>query len=301
MSYHGKIIDAHTHIMNPKMNAEKIHALTLMERSNGYDNFCLMSLEATQRGQNDACFTLAQRTGCYVFAGLDRGEGHFAKQAEQLIERGAAGFKMIEGKPGVYKKLGEPLNSERNMEFYSCLERLGAPLLLHAGDPPEFWSKDTAPAFAVENGWTYDSGGFPSLEQIRQEVSCIVENFPKLKIILAHFYFLAHDLEAVADIFDKYKNISFDICPGTEMFSHFAKRSDDWRRFFIDYPGRIIFGTDNFDGDFNVKSDINRMIHCFLQTPFDFQVWDLKLTGINLPRETLSMIYHSNFERLIKR
>jgi predicted TIM-barrel fold metal-dependent hydrolase len=301
MSYSGKIIDAHTHIINTAINNEKPHRLLLMERSNGYDNFCLMSLEATQKGQNDACFALAGQAGCYVFAGLDHGNKNYAGQAEKMIQRGAAGFKMIEGKPNVYKTLNEPLNSPCYMDFYRCLESRGVPLLLHSGDPPEFWSKDTAPAFAVENGWTYDGEGFPSLEHIRREVSCIADSFPKLKMVLAHFYFLAHDLDAVVDLFDKYKNISFDICPGTEMFSHFSKRGGDWRRFFIDYSGRILFGTDNFDGDFAVKKEINGMIHCFLQTPFAFKVWDMELEGINLPGEALSMIYHGNFERLISR
>jgi predicted TIM-barrel fold metal-dependent hydrolase len=299
MTYSGKIIDAHTHIMNSGINTEKPHGLTLMERANGYDNFCLMSLEATQKGQNDDCFVLAEQTGCYVFAGLDHDNKNYVEQAEKMIQRGAAGFKMIEGKPNVYKTLNESLNSPCNMDFYRYLESRCIPLLLHAGDPAEFWSKDTAPAFAVENGWTYDKEGFPSLEHIRREVSRIADSFPNLKMVLAHFYFLAHDLDAVVNLFDTYKNISFDICPGTEMFSHFTKRNDDWRRFFIDYSDRIIFGTDNFDGDFAVKKEINRMIHCFLQTPFAFKVWDLELNGIHLPQQALARIYHGNFERLI--
>ena len=301
MNYQGPMIDAHAHIMTIETCVQKPHAITVMERSNGYDNFCILSLEAMHKGQNDACFSLAQKDGCYVFAGIDHSGGNYARQAQQLIQKGAAGFKMIEGKPTVYKKLQESLNSDPLMEFYRYLEHHNIPLLLHAGDPPEFWSKESAPSWAVENGWTYDSQGFVSLEQIRDEVTCIADNFPKLKMVLAHFYFLAHDLEAVVKIFDTYPAIIFDICPGTEMFVHFSKRSDDWRRFFIDNAPRIIFGTDNYDGDYANKKEINRMIHCFLQTPFYYKVWDMELKGINLPQDVMEMIYHRNFLQLIGR
>jgi predicted TIM-barrel fold metal-dependent hydrolase len=273
--------------------------LAVIQRGFGYDNFCVLSLEALYPGQNDACFALRDRTGCYVFAGLDRTREDLAGQAESLLARGARGFKMIEGKPDACKILGEPLNSGRSGEFYNRLEGLGAPLLLHAGDPPEFWSAQTAPAFAVENGWVYEGEGFPALKEIRRQVEDIAENFRNLKLVLAHFYFMAGDLDGAASFLDAHPNVSFDICPGTEMYVHFSKEPKLWREFFIDYSRRIIFGTDNYNvetpKDIFDKGEINRMIHHFLQTPDEFGVWDLRVRGIDLAPEVLERIYFKNF------
>ena len=305
MKYNGIIIDAHTHIMNTDITTEKEHGLVTMERKFGYDNFNVLSLEAVYEGQNDACHKLSKQTGCYVFAGLNhrtwKSSGDFVRQAEEQLSLGALGYKMIEGKPGAYKDLGKPLNAPSMMEFYAFMEAQAAPILLHAADPPEFWSVETAPPFAVENGWTYEDGSFPSVEQIHSEVNDILYNFPKLKLVLAHFYFIAHDLDYAVNILQNHKYCSFDICPGIEMFPHFSKRPDDWRRFFIEYSDRIIFGTDNYDGEPEVKDIINNTIHNFLQTPDVFKMWDRDIIGIDLPCDVLEKIYYKNFERLIKR
>ena len=39
------------------------------------------------------------------------------------------------------------------------------PLLMHVADPEEFWSKETAPAWAVTNGWYY-TDRHPSKESL---------------------------------------------------------------------------------------------------------------------------------------
>lgn len=301
LTYRGKIIDAHAHIFN----STRADDLIQMERGYGYDNFCLQSLEAMYPGQNELCFRLREKTGCPVFAGLDRTRGDFAEQVRDMKSRGACGFKMIEGKPNVYKQYNEPLNSEQNMVFYAELERQRLPLLMHAGDPLSCWSKETAPAFAVENGWVYDAPGYPTFMEIRRQVEDIALQFPDLTLILAHFFFLSDEKDEAVRLLETHKNMYFDICPGTEMYVSFSKDTRVWREFFIRYADRLLFGTDNFDvedqKDLLDKNEINRMIHVFLQTSDRFQVWDLKLQGINLPADVLNKIYHLNFQKLINR
>ena len=300
MAYPGKIIDSHVHIFNPTRADEVIQ----MEHDYGYNNFNILSLEAIRDGQNEMCIDLAKRTDCTFYAGLNHKSKDYAAQARNMLAQGAKGYKMIEGKPGVYRDLSQPLTAAPMMEFYGELEKHNAVLLLHAGDPPDFWSNATAPSWAVENGWTYDDPSFPSLEKIRGEVEEIAAAFPKLKFILAHFYFIADSISEAARILDSYPCVVFDLCPGTEMYSHFSKKPQEWREFFVKYQDRILFGTDNYEVDtpkdrFD-KDEINRLVHTFLQTDEGFKVWDLEIQGINLPLEVLEKIYYRNFEKLIK-
>ena len=295
--YNGKIIDCHVHIFEP------FGVKQVIELEQDYDGFCLLSLEAMKSGQNDLCFGVSQKTGCTVFASLNHNSKNFVEQAEAALKRGAKGFKMIEGKPSVYKDLGlDSLASEPFMRFYEFLEEKNVPLLLHAGDPPEFWN--APPDWAKEAGWDYNGEGFPSLEKIQAEVYEILKAFPDLKIILAHFFFIADNIEAAMRLLDEYPCAMYDICPGTEMYAHFSKEPEEWRKFFIKYKDRILFGTDNCETETQEESfdkiEIKKLIHNFLQEKGEFKVWNsMSVTGIDLPQSVLEKIYYENFKRII--
>jgi len=310
MKYSGTIFDMHVHVLDTTRTDDVLQ----LQRDYGYNGFNILSLEAITDGQNDMAFALSQRTGCTVFAGLnhkpapgtsDEPAVLYAEQAREMLARGALGYKMIEGKPDVYRNLAKrfntsPLTSNAMMDFYAELERQGAVLLLHAGDPPEFWSN--APDWAKEAGCAYDDPDFPRLETIRTEVEEIAQRFPKLNFILAHFYFIANDIKEATRLLDTYPCLVFDLCPGVEMYPHFSKNPDAWREFFMKYNNRILFGTDNCETSTPKeradKDVINRMVHQFLQSSEKFLAWDLEIQGIDLPVDVLENIYHKNFQRL---
>lgn len=295
----------HVHVMDVTRADEVVQ----LERDYGYDGFNLLSLEALYPGQNDRAFALSAETGCTVFAGLNYLSGvPYAEQAQAMLARGAKGYKMIEGKPDVYRdvrtRLGaSPLTSPAMFDFYAVLEKAGATLLLHAGDPPDFWGN--APDWAKYAGVGYDAPTFPRLKTIRAEVEEIARRFPRLSFILAHFYFIANDIDEAARMLERYPAVMFDLCPGVEMYTHFSQEVTAWRTFFIKYSDRLLFGTDNFETDTDKdradKDVINRLMHQFLQTDEAFSAWDLTLRGIDLPVDVLEKIYYKNFMRLIKR
>lgn len=300
MPYKGKIFDAHTHVMEGASGAAK---LLKTEREYGYVGFNALGASAWGGAAQDAqCLAVKRYEGCYAFGSMNHAEGDFRSQCERLFRMGADGFKMIEGKPDVYRSIGRPLNSSYYEEVYAFAEEKGLPILAHVGDPPEFWAPEKAPAFAVENGWTYAGGEYPSLEELFAQVEDIAARHPALKLILAHFFFHSHRLENAADFLDRHPSICFDICPGTEMYENFSRDPKRSREFFLRYQDRLIFGTDNWDteapGEIYDKNEINRMIHSFLQTEGEFPVWDHEMRGIGLPQEALEKIYHGNFERL---
>jgi predicted TIM-barrel fold metal-dependent hydrolase len=171
------------------------------------------------------------------------------------------------------------------------------------GDPPEFWDRGAAPSHAIANGWLYDGEGFPSLQSLRRQVDGVTRAFPCLKLALAHFFFLSHDINAASELLETRKSVSLDICPGLEMYLNFSRNAESWRDFFIKHSRRIIFGTDNCATldrkDLADKIELNRMIHCFLQTSQTFRVFGLEVKGLGLPGGVLERIYAANFLDLI--
>lgn len=308
MKYEGQIIDAHTHIMEGASGAK---ALIGIEDGYGYPRMNALSAVAWGGAAHNAqCLALKlYRPDSYVFGSVNHTqaarsgkEGSFRHQCEQLIRMGVDGFKMIEGKPNSYRLVGKALNDSYYDELYAFAEEGGYPILAHVGDPPECWDLSAASEYAIENGWVYPGDKYPSLDELFEQVEDVVTRFPKLHLILAHFYFHSHRMADAAAFLDRHPCVSFDICPGTEMYLNFSKDPAGSREFFMRYQDRLIFGTDNWDTtdaqEVFDKNEINRMIHSFLQESGTFPVWDKTLQGIDLPVEVLEKIYRGNFERL---
>ncbi len=136
MLYKGKIFDAHTHVMEGASGAAK---LLRIEREYGYEGFNALGASAWGGAAQDAqCLAVKRYGGCYAFGSMNHTEGNFRSQCERLFRMGADGFKMIEGKPDVYRSIGRPLNSSYYEELYAFAEEKGLPILAHVGDSP--WS-----------------------------------------------------------------------------------------------------------------------------------------------------------------
>ena len=244
----------------------------------------------------------------YLFGSLDyadqsylEGKVDFKEQARKLFEAGADGMKMLEGKPNTRKSLGIPLHSDIFDSYYSFMERKAYPILMHVADPEEFWDPAKVSKWAKEHGWFWGDGNYPKKEQLYNEADAVLEKFPKLKITFAHFYFLSADITRASKFLDKWKNVSFDITPGWEMYDNFTGKSDEWREFFINYQDRIIFGTDNTPPLKNTHKD---QLDCCIKAVDkirDFLETDKEMfsgRGLKLGRKILGKIYSGNFMKL---
>lgn len=232
------------------------------------------------------------------------------EQTEIHMNMGCHGVKLLQGKPTVYRQLNTPLSDSVYRGFFSFMEARGFPILWHVADPEEFWDKTAVPVWAVKHGWAYTDGGFPEKEDLYAEIDRVLDSFPNLVIIFAHFYFLSADLERAGRFLDNHPSISFDLTPGVEMYHNFTSRIDETRDFFIRYQDRIIFGTDTMDSFF-ADRDMGRkrikMVRRWLETDDVFSVPSdpimtpddrPELRGCNLPRDILQKIYRSNFENI---
>ncbi len=226
----------------------------------------------------------------------------YAEQARRLLRCGCDGMKMIEGKPTARKTLGEPLDAPEYDEYYAFLQEEEVPLLFHVNDPETFWDPEKVSAGARERGWFYGDGTFPSKEQLYGEADRVLEKFPRLRVVFAHFYFLSADLDRLSEFLEAHPTVNVDITPGSEMYRNFSADRKRAREFFERYSGRVFFGTDNSGGRRTPNPDrvevARRKItgmRRFLETEEEFEWMAGTTRGLGLSRDALARIYADNF------
>jgi predicted TIM-barrel fold metal-dependent hydrolase len=271
------------------------HLVCLPERSGVARNGPALGFKARHPGRT------------YVSAALDyASDVPLAAQARSLRVRGFDGLKMIEGKPEVRKLLPLALDGPAYADMWAELERQGLPVVLHLGDPPCFWDHSACPQWARDAGWFYGDGSYPTLNQLRAELGNVLARHPGLKLVLAHFAFLSHDLPQAAALLDAHPNLSFDLAPHLDMYDDFSRSPDAARAFFAAYRDRILYGTDldtralarGPEGAALLRF-IPRLIRSMLETHGEFRADGGKqYCGLNLPSGVLAAIYSGNFTAL---
>jgi hypothetical protein len=264
----------------------------------------------------------------YVFGGMDisalfivpeQAGSIFADYVDTLRALGCDGVKMIEGKPSMRKMLPIPRFDGQIYEpYWARLAERGMPLIFHVNDPEEFWDPIRAPGWAREQGWFYGDGSFIDNEAQYTEVLNVLDRYPELKVVFAHFFFLSAQLPRLAEYLDRYPNMVVDLTPGIEMYHNFSAAPDAARAFFLKYQDRIVYGTDigarallvapeeGIDpGDSHARA---YLVRTFLETEDEFWLpeghgflfgkLETPFRGIGLPRPVLEKIYYRNFERL---
>ena len=260
----------------------------------------------------------------YVFGGLDisplfiapdiAGEA-FANYVDVLLQMGADGIKMIEGKAEMRKRLPIPdFDSEVYAPYWEKMAHTQTPLIFHVNDPEEFWDAERIPGWAREMGWYYGDGTFIDNEEQYRQVLKVLERHPDLNVTFAHFYFLSAQLDRLSEYFDRFPNMHVDLTPGIEMYFNFAANVDKTRDFFIKYQDRILYGTDigarallaDRSAGIEREESLARVevVRGFLENdgPFTlehegflFGGRDAVFHGIDLPGEVLEQIYWKNF------
>lgn len=219
-------------------------------------------------------------------------------QHNELMEIGFDGIKMLEGKPNLYTRIGAPLDSELFDKAFEEMEKNGTYILMHARDPQCFWTEPTEERIAKK--WYYGDGTYPTFEELLIQVENVLNKYPRLKLCLAHFFFMSETPEKLANMLDKYENLMIDITPGGEMYIDFDKRPEYFKGFFTKYADRIIFGTDM---DFPVYLEAGKWLcdreYRFLATNETLSSFDdHRLTGIEIPRDALQKIFSDNLLKI---
>jgi predicted TIM-barrel fold metal-dependent hydrolase len=253
-----------------------------------------------------------------VFADPAHASEILAAQIGTLRAIGFDGLKLIEGKPMVRKLLGLPLDGPQYAVMWAEVEAREFPVVLHVADPEEFWDPDRCPGWARERDWFYGDGTYPAKETLYAEIDHVLARHPRLKLVLAHFYFLSADLARAGAMLDAHPTVCFDLTPGVEMYFNFGRDLEAARDLFLRYSDRLIFGTDvgaSAIGQ-DLKAPLDRadslgrtwVVRQFLETDRTFAApagvghWmgedGENFHGIALPHEVLRQIYAANAERI---
>ena len=148
--------------------------------------------------------------------------------------------------------------------------------------------------------WGYFKEGFLTKQEIYNETFRMLDKHPKMRVILAHFFFLSRDIDEAVRVMETYPNVSFDLTPGWEMYVGFSSDIPSWQAFFRKYADRILFGTDS-DNDKKMNAEIHLLVRMALthdESEFMMPCYREELIkGLNLDDDVLDKIFYKNFER----
>ena len=320
------IIDSHVHFTATGNDFDKLSEKMLLDMdSNQHDMFNILVIENNSPSEDEerdiknklaSCFRLKSQFpdriflfGCLSFKDLEASKGQsLVAQLDKLIEAGCDGLKLLFGKTDSRKFLNTALDSPLYAPLFERLEETAFPVVWHIADPEEFWDEKHLPEWAKGKNWSYDDS-FPSYRQIKEEAEQVFKKYPRLNLILAHFYFMSGDLDKAAEFLDKHPNICFDLSPGIEMYHNFSGKIEEARIFFSEYADRLVYGTDSGMGGHCTSIKRSAMIQEFLTSDKKIDVPaddpcmmpDVKDTikGINLDESVSRKILSENFLRIL--
>lgn len=302
-----RMIDSHVHVEH--FDIDKL--LTLVDHFH-YEKFCVLGIPCCgNRLNNLECLAVKARAprrayaygGMVYFDGLTPTRESHEQQLRLMIDAGFDGWKILESKPSLYRRLQIPLDSAVFDGAFHLAEEAGFPITWHAGDPATFWNAATAPQFAVDNHWLCVGEGFPSLSAIYGEVETVLKRCPRLRVTLAHLYFTSDDRAHAERLLDTYENFRLDITPGSEMYISFLADREGWGRFFETYQDKLIYGTDMVDSEgdvvFESQYAITEFVQKTLMSDQYFAVRDVSGVGLGLSEAVLSRVMADNFEAIV--
>ena len=226
----------------------------------------------------------------------------YEKQAESLLSLGCDGMKFLHMKPDLRKMIGKGLDDKSYDGVFAMLEEREIPITIHSGDPETFWDIDKIPPALIKRGWFYGDGSYLSREEHYNEIFRLLDKHPRLKVTLAHFFFLSNFIDEAERVLDTYPNVCFDLTPGWEMYVGFSRDIDAWRDFFIRYSDRILYGTDsNSDKKDNAK--LHELVLSALKhdrSEFSMPCFGGPIIkGLDLPCDVIDKICYKNYDRLV--
>jgi len=301
------ICNCHVHIMRPHPVAESITLYQNMRSYLNVERILILGLEADSllldnTSNIQALYMKEKMDNTYAFASFVYDEllpatpEGILEQAKFYEAVGFDGIKMLEGKHNFHTRYKCKLDGPLYEQFFAYAEKKKLPILMHLGD--------TFDTFTPDN--------LPERELLYIEMEHVLERFPKLNIIFAHFCFMSHDMNRLENLFNKYENVKTDLTLGGDFLINFSKDIDKWRDFFIRHSNRILFGTDCYNLFFTPEDDYeitNRYtpVRDFLEKENTFIAEcytrllgeEIPLTPAHLPIPVLENIYRNNFTRFL--
>lgn len=253
-----------------------------------------------------------------VFGGVDWGkwrqigDAFPAYAVERLYlqkARGAFGLKIwkpfglhVRDQHGELVRVDDP----RLVPLWQAAGELEMPVMIHVADPVAFFDPLDATNERWEEigehpDWAFTSPPFPPFLEILTGLHNLVRRHPGTTFIGAHVGCYAENLAFVGRMLDECPNYFIDI---SARLGELGRQPYSARRFFLQYPDRILFGLDE-----GVHLAGYRLGYRFLETDdeyFNYNTSEVPgqgrwhVCGLYLPDDVLQKVYHDNASRLLK-
>jgi predicted TIM-barrel fold metal-dependent hydrolase len=235
--------------------------------------------------------------------------GHrMARALADAKQRGAVGLK-------VFKQLGlgyrNPdgslikIDDPRWDPIWKVCGELKMPVIIHTADPAAFFdpideTNERWEELHRHPEWSFPADKFPSRQSLLDARNRVIARHPETVFIGAHMANHPEDLQVVAEWLERYPNLVVEFA---SRIAELGRQPYTARKFFLQYPDRILFGTDgpwpetriHYYWRFLETFDEN---FPYSEKPFPPQgFWNIY--GIGLPDEVLRKVYHENALRIL--
>ncbi len=132
--------------------------------------------------------------------------------------------------------------------IFKYLASVGKPLLIHNAEPIACWRPLDEPSYHAayfKNNPEWHLYGRPDVRSHQELTGAedqLLEQHPGLHVIGAHLGALEFDVARVADRFERFPNYAVDM--SARLRDLLCQEASKVRQFFLDYPNRILYGTD---------------------------------------------------------
>lgn len=328
--FEGRIVDAHCHV--DAAGREHFPRLAVGARIAGFLNLwdATWPPPAYAPWSESMAAFAPQMALCHMPDLSDVGAAGFEQRLvggiRDAAAAGAAGLK-------VWKNLGLwledvdgrrlTLTDERLAPLWETAAEVALPIVIHVGDPPEFFAPlDDANPRREElerfPEWWFGRPGFPTLEQLLQQFEQVVAAHPRTTFVAAHFgCFL--DPSAVGRMLARYPNYAIDTSVRLGNLAGTPEGAQACREVILAHPDRVIFGTDFLRTDFwdlpsadhygGDRGDLDAFYEAhwrLLETdeqvalPYPFAMEGQRLHGLDLPDDVLEQVYCANARRIYR-
>ncbi len=321
MRFNQGIIDAHVHVhggcgvdnflrnVKDHLSASGLDGINLLCVKIA-PNHCITEPEALlAKSVMDGRVT-ALGNPAFFIPGYDGSPEGVGQQVQDFLDGGLDGVKL--GGGNARRDLDDPIFDP----MFSVLEKNDAPIVFHVGGFPyeparrkfkqnhfaSFRGQVLYPAGSDDDvPESYKESTAELNERCYGQINRILARHKDLKLILAHTYMRADDLDLLSTFLDDHPNVCVDVTPCEQIYYYWSRNRERAREFIGDYRKRILFGTDNaVEADPLTKIILQRT---FFETDEEFFAasWGFDLHGIALPKEILEDLYKNNYLRLFRR
>jgi predicted TIM-barrel fold metal-dependent hydrolase len=229
-----------------------------------------------------------------------------AAQVRDAYERGARGLKILKALGlGVRDRSGRlvEVDDPRLDAMWAECGRLGIPVAIHTADPDAFFEPVDATNERWEElgrhpDWSFHGAKFPPKRALLDARNRVFARHPRTTFIALHVANHPEDLDDASSVLDRYPNVVVETGARQAELGRQPRRA---REFFLKYPDRILFGTDQAPEEAGYRNWFR-----FFETADEhFDYWRApnqgrwKISGLDLPKDVLEKVYARNAERVI--